>query len=91
MKKFVWFLPAIHCIFFDIELHEKRCFLDDVPQETQMIWTYNVKSLDEISQKWIDTPAGFGMHVEVTQKNEQYPILEKNYGGSAKVQFICLL
>ena len=40
MKKFEWFLPAIHCIFFDIELHEKRCFLNDIPQETQMIWIF---------------------------------------------------
>jgi len=71
-------------MFFDMTYNEKRCLIEDVPTESQFTWKYSVQMYDELSERFIATSAGFGMHVTVLQKNDDYPILDKNYGSIGK-------
>ena len=41
MKFWVLFLGA-HGLHFDMEQRETRCFIEDIPPETQMTWKYEV-------------------------------------------------
>ena len=42
MREILIFLPLINCIFFEINLNEKRCFVDDVPADSQMVWIRDI-------------------------------------------------
>ena len=52
-------------MFFDMTYNEKRCLIEDVPTESQFTWKYSVQMYDELSERFIATSAGFGMHVTV--------------------------
>jgi hypothetical protein len=75
-------------LYFDLKLDEKRCFLKEAPAETQMQWNYSAKFWDFSQKKFVEAPAGYGMHVDVTERNEDKPLLSRNYGASGKVMFL---
>ena len=81
-------------IRFDLHvLDDERCFIEELPKETQQFWNYRVEYYDATKQTHTLTPPGFGLRVHV--KREAYgleaggdtTLLSKVYGNEGQFTY----
>jgi p24 family protein alpha len=71
MKCLFGLLVSICCVFqvqslyFHIRETEKKCFIEELPDETLLVGKYKVQILDRETNTYQSTSPGIGMHVEV--------------------------
>lgn len=66
-------------IYFHIAETEKKCFIEEIPDETMVIGRYKVQLYDPNTKGYGDYP-DIGMHVEVTDPDDKvYLYLKKIY------------
>jgi hypothetical protein len=63
-------------LYFHIKETEKKCFIEEVPDETLVVGKYKVQIFDKESNQYLPTSPGIGMHVEVKDP-EQNVVLSK--------------
>ena len=69
-------LVRVDSLYFHIRETERKCFIEEVPDETLVVGKYKVQIFDKDSNSYQPTPAGIGMHVEVKDP-EQKIVLSK--------------
>ena len=47
MKLFLFFLLSVNCLYFEITEKDKKCFIEELPDDTQMIGKYLVQVFDK--------------------------------------------
>ena len=47
MKIFHFLFVAINCLYFEITEKDKKCFIEELPDDTQMIGKYLVQVFDK--------------------------------------------
>uniref|UniRef100_A0A8C3MSP8 Uncharacterized protein n=2 Tax=Passeriformes TaxID=9126 RepID=A0A8C3MSP8_GEOPR len=52
-------------LYFHIGETEKRCFIEEIPDETMVIGNYRTQLWDKQSESFLPSTPGLGMHVEV--------------------------
>lgn len=57
-------------LYFHIAETEKKCFIEEIPDETMVIGRYKVQLYDPNTKGYGDYP-NIGMHVEVTDPDEK--------------------
>jgi hypothetical protein len=76
----------VNCLYFHIRETERKCFIEEVPDETLVVGKYKVQIFDKDSNDYVPTPHGIGMHVEVRDP-EQKIVLSKLYSSEGRFSF----
>ena len=64
-------MTRVDSLYFHIRETERKCFIEEVPDETLVVGKYKVQIFDKDSNQYQPTPAGIGMHVEVKDPEQQ--------------------
>ncbi|TKR69865.1 hypothetical protein L596_021960 [Steinernema carpocapsae] len=78
-------LQASHALYFHIAETERKCFIEEIPDETMVIGNYKVQLYDPNTKQYGDYPS-IGMHVEVKDPEEKV-ILSKLYTSEGRFTF----
>ena len=73
---FLLHTQIVQSLYFHIKETERKCFIEEVPDETLVVGKYKVQIFDKDANDYLPTPHGIGMHVEVKDP-EQKVILSK--------------
>lgn len=77
----------VNAIFFDIKETEKKCFIEELPDDTLFVAKYKVQMQDPTSaNKFLPTTPGIGMNVEIKDPEDKV-ILSKMYGAEGRFSF----
>lgn len=79
-------LCSINALYFHIKETERKCFIEEVPDETLVVGKYKVQIFDRDTNDYMPTNQGIGMHVEVKDP-EQKVILSKLYSAEGRFSF----
>lgn len=83
---FLWHTHIAQSLYFHIKETERKCFIEEVPDETLVVGKYKVQIFDKDANDYLPTPHGIGMHVEVKDP-EQKMILSKLYSAEGRFSF----
>ena len=81
---FICFLQLCHGIYFHISETEKRCFIEEVPDETLLLIYYKLQLHDPQTGGFMQTAPGLAMHVDIRDPDDK-TILSKVYSAEGKV------
>ncbi len=73
-------------LYFHISETEKKCFIEEIPDETLVIGKYKVELFDERTNNYLPTTPGIGMHVEVKDPDDKI-VLSKLYTSEGRFTF----
>ena len=74
---------------FELQIgDDPRCLSIEAAAESKVDWTYVFEERDQKSREWVLTKENQGIHIEVTPKGDEYPLLSKSYSGKGKVSFL---
>uniref|UniRef100_A0A803JEV7 Transmembrane p24-trafficking protein 4 n=1 Tax=Xenopus tropicalis TaxID=8364 RepID=A0A803JEV7_XENTR len=73
-------------LYFHIGETEKRCFIEEIPDETMVIGNYKTQLWDKQSETFLPSTPGLGMHVEVKDSDGKV-ILSRQYGSEGRFTF----
>ncbi|ELT95532.1 hypothetical protein CAPTEDRAFT_148437 [Capitella teleta] len=77
---------AVSALYFHIGETEKKCFIEEIPDETMVVGNYRVEMFDKMQQKYMPTTAGLGMHVEVRDPEDKN-IMSRTYASEGRFTF----
>lgn len=80
------YLNTVHSLYFHIRETERKCFIEEVPDETLVVGKYKVQIFDKDANDYLPTPHGIGMHVEVKDPEDKV-ILSKLYSAEGRFSF----
>lgn len=81
------YLPSfVFSLYFDLGETEKKCFIEDVPEDTMIVGKYKVEMFDRIQNRFVPTLPGFGMHVKVQDPNSKV-VLSRTYAAEGRFAF----
>ena len=91
MRSFSLFLFQLlfvisHSLYFHISETERKCFIEEIPDETLVIGKYKVELFDPNSNNYLPSTPGIGMHVEVKDPDDKI-ILSKLYTSEGRFTF----
>ena len=73
-------------LYFHIGETERKCFIEEIPDDTLVIGKYKVELLDEKSNTYLPSTPGIGMHVEVKDPDDKI-VLSKLYTSEGRFTF----
>lgn len=73
-------------LYFHIGETERKCFIEDVPDETSVLVNYKVEMYDPRSGRFMPSSPGMGMHVEVRDPDDKV-ILSRVYSLEGRISF----
>ncbi|KAG5865372.1 hypothetical protein JTB14_010010 [Gonioctena quinquepunctata] len=73
-------------LYFHIAETERKCFIEEIPDETNVIVNYKVELYDPRSGGFMPSSSGIGMHVEVRDPDDKI-ILSRVYSAEGKISF----
>jgi len=79
------YIPSSLALYFHISETERKCFIEELPDQTMVIGNYKVQLYDPNTKGYSDYP-GIGMHVEVKDPEDK-TILSKLYTSEGKFTF----
>ncbi|XP_060012176.1 transmembrane emp24 domain-containing protein 4 [Lagenorhynchus albirostris] len=78
--------PGARGLYFHIGETEKRCFIEEIPDETMVIGNYRTQMWDKQKEIFLPSTPGLGMHVEVKDP-EGKVVLSRQYGSEGRFTF----
>ncbi|XP_060740612.1 transmembrane emp24 domain-containing protein 9-like [Tachysurus vachellii] len=76
----------VSALYFHIGETEKKCFIEEIPDETMIIGNYRTQLYDKQSESYMPATPGLGMFVEVKDPDEKV-ILSRQYGSEGRFTF----
>ncbi|XP_048369495.1 transmembrane emp24 domain-containing protein 4 isoform X2 [Sphaerodactylus townsendi] len=73
-----------HALYFHIGETEKRCFIEEIPDETMVIGNYRTQLWDKQTETFLPSTPGLGMFVEVKDPDKKYCV---KYGSEGRFTF----
>ncbi|OAD52075.1 Transmembrane emp24 domain-containing protein eca [Eufriesea mexicana] len=86
---FLVLLCVLECgtgLYFHIAETERKCFIDEIPDETTVLVNYKVELYDPRTGGFAQTRPGMGMHVEVRDPDDKM-ILSRVYSSEGRFSF----
>lgn len=81
-----YLLHTCSAVYFYIGEKEKKCFIEELPEDTMVSGKYKALIYDKKSDKFVGSSPGMGMHVEVRDPDGKV-ILSKTYGAEGAFTF----
>ncbi|XP_024240956.1 transmembrane emp24 domain-containing protein 4 isoform X2 [Oncorhynchus tshawytscha] len=82
---FAWLSPS-YALYFHIGETEKKCFIEEIPDETMVIGKYRTQLWDKQTGSFLPATPGLGMHVEIKDPDTKI-ILSRQYGSDGRFTF----
>lgn len=83
-------LMSILCLssglYFHIGETEKKCFIEDIPDDTMVVGKYKVEVFDKEKRAYMPTGGGLGMHVEVRDPDDK-TLMSRMYAMEGRFTF----
>uniref|UniRef100_A0A8C4G7Z4 GOLD domain-containing protein n=1 Tax=Denticeps clupeoides TaxID=299321 RepID=A0A8C4G7Z4_9TELE len=79
-------LSASGALYFHIGETEKKCFIEEIPDETMVIGKYRTQLWDKQTGSFLPATPGLGMHVEIKDPDTKV-ILSRQYGSDGRFTF----
>ena len=79
-------LPLATPLYFHIGETERKCFIEEIPDETMVIGNYKVQLYDPRTNGFAPSSQGIGMHVEIRDPDDKI-ILSKVYSSEGRWTF----
>ncbi|XP_051832401.1 transmembrane emp24 domain-containing protein 4 [Antechinus flavipes] len=79
-------LSSVQGLYFHIGETEKRCFIEEIPDETMVIGNYRTQLWDKQTETFLPSTPGLGMHVEVKDPDGKV-VLSRQYGSEGRFTF----
>lgn len=73
-------------LYFHIGETEKKCFIEEIPDETSVLVNYKVEMYDPHVRGVVASNPGIGMHVEVRDPDDK-TILSRVYSSEGRISF----
>jgi len=73
-------------LFFHISETERKCFIEEIPDDTLVIGKYKVELHDERTNSYLPSSPGIGMHVEIKDPDDKI-VLSKLYTSEGRFSF----
>lgn len=73
-------------LYFHISETSKKCFIEEIPDETMVVGKYKTQAFDDSIQDFLPSSPGIGMHVEIKDPNDRI-ILSKYYAAEGRFTF----
>ncbi|KAG8194894.1 hypothetical protein JTE90_029185 [Oedothorax gibbosus] len=80
------YLSVSSALYFHISETERKCFIEEIPDETMVVGNYKCELHDPKTGGFMPSSPGIGMHVEIRDPNEKI-ILSKVYSSEGKFSF----
>jgi len=75
----LFYVPTSIALYFHISETERKCFIEELPDQTMVIGNYKVQLYDPNTKGYSDYP-GIGMHVEVKDPEDKVIFIEIVHG-----------
>ncbi|CAH2229790.1 transmembrane emp24 domain-containing protein eca [Pararge aegeria] len=82
----VFILDLVSALYFHIAEGERKCFIEEIPDDTTVIVNYKVELFDPRSGGFMPSSPGIGMHVEVRDPNDRV-VLSRVYSSEGMISF----
>ncbi|XP_026638732.1 transmembrane emp24 domain-containing protein 9 [Microtus ochrogaster] len=82
----LWFAARGDALYFHIGETEKKCFIEEIPDETMVIGNYRTQLYDKQREEYQPATPGLGMFVEVKDPEDKV-ILARQYGSEGRFTF----
>ena len=73
-------------LYFHMGETEKKCFIEEIPEETMVTANYRVQLFDEGTKTYLPASQGVGVQVEIFDPNTEY-IMSKYYAAEGRFFF----
>lgn len=83
---FILFIHSTSALYFHIGEREKKCFIEELPEDTMVIGKYKAQMWDKRTNQFLESTPGMGMHVEVKEPSDKI-LLSKSYGSEGSFTF----
>uniref|UniRef100_A0A3Q3Q338 GOLD domain-containing protein n=1 Tax=Monopterus albus TaxID=43700 RepID=A0A3Q3Q338_MONAL len=80
------FCSFVSSLYFHIGETEKKCFIEEIPDETMIIGNYRTQLYDKQAEEYLPATQGLGMFVEVKDPDDKV-ILSRQYGSEGRFTF----
>ncbi|XP_059141497.1 transmembrane emp24 domain-containing protein eca-like isoform X2 [Physella acuta] len=80
------FLQVSYGLYFHIGETERKCFIEEIPDETMVVGNYKVEMYDKNVNAFVPTVYGLGMHVECRDPDDRI-ILSRTYAAEGRFTF----
>ncbi|GBM56071.1 Transmembrane emp24 domain-containing protein eca [Araneus ventricosus] len=80
------YLSVSSALYFHISETERKCFIEEIPDETLVVGNYKCELFDPKTGGFMPSSPGIGMHVEIRDPQEKV-ILSKVYSSEGKFSF----
>nr|QBH73341.1 glycoprotein 25l [Embidopsocus sp. OG9320] len=81
-----FFVEETSALYFHIGETERKCFIEEIPDETTVIVNYKVELYDPRSGGFMPSSPGIGMHVEARDPEDK-TILSRVYSSEGRISF----
>ncbi|XP_076460372.1 transmembrane emp24 domain-containing protein eca-like isoform X3 [Babylonia areolata] len=79
-------IVAASALYFHIGETERKCFIEELPDETMVVGNYKVEMFDKNINDFVPTMHGLGMHVEVRDPDDKV-VLSRTYAAEGRFTF----
>jgi len=79
-------LPVAQGLYFHIAETERKCFIEEIPDETMVIGNYKLQLYDPRTNGFAPSSPEIGMHVEIRDPEDKI-ILSKVYSSEGRWTF----
>jgi len=79
-------LMTTRALYFHMGETEKKCFVEEIPDETMITGKYRTQLFDETTSDYMPSSPGIGMHVEVKDPDQKI-VLSKFYAEEGRFTF----
>ncbi|KAH9524507.1 hypothetical protein Btru_027051 [Bulinus truncatus] len=75
-----------YALYFHIGETERKCFIEEIPDETMVVGNYKVQAYDYNAKDYLPISQDIGMHVEVTDPDSKV-VLSRTYAAEGRFTF----
>ncbi|KAI8788975.1 transmembrane emp24 domain-containing protein eca-like isoform X1 [Biomphalaria glabrata] len=75
-----------NALYFHIGETERKCFIEEIPDETMVVGHYKVQAYDHNAKDYMPVSPDIGMHVEVSDP-ESKVVLSRTYAAEGRFTF----
>jgi len=86
LLSFLYLQSTVQSLYFHIGEKEKKCFIEELPEDTLVTGKYRAQLWDKEKSEFMDSVAGMGMHVEVNDPDKKV-VLSRGYGSQGTFTF----
>merc|ERR1711928_13124 len=83
---FMLCMSSVSALYFHIGETERKCFIEEIPDETMVIGNYKVQLYDPRTGGFMPSSPGIGMHVEVKDPDDKI-VLSRVYSSEGRFTF----